>query len=212
MPRIVITVPEKTPQPYRFALDRETVTLGRGSESDVVIDSGSVSANHATMQRVKGGYELRDSGSTNGFKVNGLRQEVVALRDGMSVEIGEVLFDFSLSDEEKATMGVEKARSDSPTALPPEPEENNIQRLPSAPPRRPMAEKVEFEEETEVVVKKRRTKSGLGFFTILCFLILVAAAFIGGLAIRYGIDTGGNLIDAIQAKAPWNEVIPKAKD
>ena len=44
-------------------------------------------------------------------------------------------------------------------------------------------------------------KSGGGGFPMLfLFLILVAAAFFAGMAIRYQKDTGGSLIDAIKAK------------
>ena len=60
MPRVTITVPEKNAQPYRFQLDRPVVSLGRGSENDIAIESGSVSVHHAEMRRIEGGYELRD--------------------------------------------------------------------------------------------------------------------------------------------------------
>ena len=69
MPRVTITVPEKTAQPYRFHLDSEVVTLGRGSDNDIAIDSGSVSVKHAEMRRTVGCFELRDAGSTNGIKL-----------------------------------------------------------------------------------------------------------------------------------------------
>ena len=64
MPRVTITVPERNSQPYRFNLERKSVSLGRGSENDIVIDCSSVSVNHAVMERVEGGYQLRDLGST----------------------------------------------------------------------------------------------------------------------------------------------------
>ena len=51
MPRVTITVPDKNAQPYRFQMDREVVTLGRGSENDIAIESGSVSLYHAEMHR-----------------------------------------------------------------------------------------------------------------------------------------------------------------
>jgi pSer/pThr/pTyr-binding forkhead associated (FHA) protein len=56
MPRVTITVPDRTPQPYRFQLDRRVVSLGRGSDNDIAIDCGSVSVRHAEMVRVDGGY------------------------------------------------------------------------------------------------------------------------------------------------------------
>ena len=100
MPRVTITVPDSNPQPYRFQLDRRVATLGRGSNNDIVIDCGSVSVSHAEMRRIEGGYELRDLDSTNGIKLDGERMPVIPLRSGLSVKLGDVAFDFQLSDEE----------------------------------------------------------------------------------------------------------------
>ena len=108
MPRVIITVPERTPQPYRFQMDRTAVTLGRGEENDIAIDSGSVSVSHAEMHRVEGGYELRDVGSTNGIKLDGTRYEVIPLVNGTSASIGDVVFDFTLAPEEEQILAAER--------------------------------------------------------------------------------------------------------
>ena len=63
MPRVTITVPDRNPQPYRFQLDRQAVNMGRGSDNDIVIEDGSVSVRHAVMERIEGGYQLRDLGT-----------------------------------------------------------------------------------------------------------------------------------------------------
>jgi pSer/pThr/pTyr-binding forkhead associated (FHA) protein len=180
MPRVTITVPEKTSQPYRFQLDRQVVTLGRGSENDIAIDSGSVSVNHAEMHRVGGGYELRDVGSTNGIKLDGVRHEVIPLTNGKSVKIGDVAFDFLLSDEELAALAGEK-RSE----LPPIVKERDL----PAPPVSPRPAKV---------VIQTQSSSGVG--AALLFLILAAAAFFTGLAVRYQKETGGSFLEAIRVK------------
>ncbi len=117
MPRITITVSGLAPQPYRFGLDRDSVTMGRDAENDVFIDCGSVSLKHAVMQRVSGGYELRDLGSTNGIRLNGQYQDVIELRNGQSVLLGDVGFEFLLSDEELAALSAEEARGPSTTIL-----------------------------------------------------------------------------------------------
>ena len=101
MPRVTITVPDKMPQPYRFPLDRQVVMIGRGSENDIAIDCGSISVRHAEMVRIEGGYELRDLGSTNGIKLDGRRSDAIALRHGATVRLGDVAFDFQLSEEER---------------------------------------------------------------------------------------------------------------
>lgn len=180
MPRVTITVPGKTSQPYRFQLDRQVVALGRGEENDIAIDSGSVSAHHAEMHRIGGGYELRDVGSTNGIKLNGSRQDVIRLRNGSDVKIGDVEFGFLLSDEETETLAAE-----TPRELPP------IMKESEAPPA-PMTPRHTY---TPTVAS-----SGGGVLPALTFVILAAAAFFAGLAVRYQKDTGGSLIDAMLHK------------
>jgi pSer/pThr/pTyr-binding forkhead associated (FHA) protein len=107
MPRITITVPEKNAQPYRFQLDRQTVTIGRGSDNDIVIESGSVSVHHAEMRKIEGGYELHDVSSTNGIKLDGIRHQMIPLRSGATAKIGDVPFDFVLNDEESEALARE---------------------------------------------------------------------------------------------------------
>ena len=204
MPRVTITVPEKTPQPYRFQLDRRSVTLGRGSENDIAIDSGSVSVKHAEMVRVDGGYELRDVGSTNGIKHDDERREVIRLKNGMSVKIGDVDFDFVLTDEELDALSQEKPAESSPIeklggdgpGLP---------RLPEAPGR-------EMASQRPIVISSDSGGGG-GAGMILLFIILAAAAFIAGMAIRFQKDTGGSWLDAVKSKgaAPTAPANPAGK-
>lgn len=181
MPRVTITVPEKTAQPYRFQLDRKVVTLGRGDENDIMIDSGSVSAHHAEMHRIEGGYELRDAGSTNGIKLDGDRFQVLPLRSGMTAHIGDVAFDFLLSDEERAVLASEKS-----TGVLPVSRESDLPPAPAPPPRQ------------QVIVTERT--EGSGFAAVLVFLILAAAAFFAGLAVRFQKETGGSFFQAIANK------------
>jgi hypothetical protein len=184
MPRVTITVPEKTPQPYRFQLDRQSVSLGRGSENDIPIDSSSVSVKHAEMLRIDGGYELRDVGSTNGIKLDGERREVIALRTGLSVKLGDVAFDFVLSDEELEALRKEKPAGESPVQK--ETEDGTIDLPSSGSGSRKSA---------------MANESGGGFGMILLFLILAAAAFVAGMAVRFQKETGNSLLDAVKAKS-----------
>ncbi|MES2981627.1 MAG: FHA domain-containing protein [Verrucomicrobiota bacterium] len=107
MPRVTITLPDKSPQPYRFDLKREIVTIGRGQDNDIVAGCGSVSGKHSEMHRVKGGYQLIDVGSTNGIKIDGIRHQTVVLHTGMVVKLGDVEFGFSLSEEELDVLALE---------------------------------------------------------------------------------------------------------
>ncbi|MEP2774516.1 MAG: FHA domain-containing protein [Luteolibacter sp.] len=200
MPRVIITVPQSNPQPYRFQLDREVVNLGRGSDNDIIIDCGSISGKHAEMHRVKGGYELRDLGSTNGIKLNGNRQQVIALRSGMIAHLGDVSFEFTLTDEEQETLKIEKPYDD----LPPIKEDSN--KLPSRSHER-------VQEEEPAPAPRRRPQpvaqpSGGGFGSIILFLILAAAAFTAGLAIRHEKETGESLLKAVVNKGDTLEAAP----
>ncbi|MFN9025371.1 MAG: FHA domain-containing protein, partial [Akkermansiaceae bacterium] len=102
------TIAEKGPQPYRFDLKREIVTIGRGLDNDIVVACGSVSGKHSEMRRVEGGYHLIDVGSTNGIKVDGVRQQKVSLKNGMTVKLGDVEFGFTLNEEELAVIDTER--------------------------------------------------------------------------------------------------------
>jgi len=191
MPRVTITVPEKNAQPYRFQLDRACVTLGRGSENDIAIDCGSVSVRHAEMKRVAGGYELWDLGSTNGIKLDGERHEMIPLHSGISVKLGDVAFDFVLSDEEQEALAREQADGESP-----------IIREEEAP-----AELAASDEVPESPVAR---SGGCGVGIVLLLIILATAAFVAGMAIRFQKETGGSLIDAIQAKRHTTNVAKPA--
>lgn len=187
MPRVTITVPDRTPQPYKFQLDRQVVTIGRGSVNDIAIDCGSVSVKHAEMARIEGGYELRDLGSTNGTKLDGDRHEVISLRHGLSVKLGDVAFDFQLSDEEREALGREKPFVESPIEREEESEAAKSAPVRRAAPRKP------------VVVAE--SSGGGGFLMFLLFLLFAGIAFFAGLSIRYYKDTGGSLFDAIQTRS-----------
>lgn len=100
MPRINITEPGKASQAYRFDLKRMRTTLGRSSDADITITHRSVSKNHCFIDRLKGGYVIRDNGSTNGVKLNGERQESITLTNGMELEVGDVPAVFTLTTEE----------------------------------------------------------------------------------------------------------------
>jgi len=180
MPRVTITVPEKNAQPYRFQLDRQSVTFGRGDENDIEIDSGSVSVSHAEMRRILGGYELVDLDSTNGIQLDGVKYAVIPLGAGGEISMGDVKFDFLLADDERAVLTAElpEAAVDSSHEFP-----------------HPSAKAI-----TQPNGYPVRKSGGLTVGAIVLFLILTACAFFAGLAVRYQKDTGKSLIEAIQEK------------
>ena len=100
MPRISITEPGKDSQAYRFDLKRMKVTIGRSSDCDITINHRSVSKEHATVERLKGGLVVIDRGSTNGIKLDEEHMEELTLTNGMEFEIGDVPAVFTLTNEE----------------------------------------------------------------------------------------------------------------
>ncbi len=200
MPRVTITVPERNPQPYRFQLDRLKVHLGRGSENDIVIDCGSVSVRHAVMERIDGGYQLRDLGSTNGIKIEGKVREVIPLRHGLSVKIGDVPFDFTLTEEEREALAREKPPEESPIIMEDELDEPAPRKAAPKPAiQRPLA-------------SAQQPSSAASFFMTLLFLVLAAAAFFVGLSIRHQKETGNSLIQTMKGASakPVTEEVPAA--
>lgn len=120
MPRIIISEPGKSPQPYRLKLTREETKIGRGADNDIIIEAGSASTHHCAMKRVSGGFILEDLQSTNGIKIEGTRFDVIDLVDGITIHIGDdVTLDFTLSDEEQAELSTESFSSHQRQLLPP---------------------------------------------------------------------------------------------
>ncbi len=172
-------------QPYRFELERAVVTLGRGSDNDVVIDSGSVSGFHAEMRRVQTGYELVDVGSTNGIKLHEHRYQVIPLENHTTVYIGDVAFDFSLSDEELQAIAYQNRAVHHP--LPPVSPTFTEAQIP------PIRQVPQRQSYTPV---KRSGGGGMVFL----FLILAIAAFFAGLSVRFNKETGGTLYEVLLQK------------
>lgn len=72
----------------------ESVTVGRSSPSDIVLDDVTVSREHAEISRGERGFKILDSGSLNGTYVNRVRVDSVYLRNGDEIQIGKYRFKF----------------------------------------------------------------------------------------------------------------------
>jgi len=204
MPRVTITVPDRNPQPYRFQLDRQAVNMGRGSDNDIVIEDGSVSVRHAVMERIEGGYQLRDLGSTNGIKLDGQVMPIIPLRHGLSVRIGDVAFDFTLSDDERDALSREKPQLESPI----------IKESPLDVPKRAVGGPVRPAPAVAArqVIYETQPSASASFFMTLFFLILAVAAFCMGLSIRHRKETGRSLMRDVQGSAAGLTVPPPADE
>ncbi|MBA3261096.1 MAG: FHA domain-containing protein [Thermoleophilaceae bacterium] len=68
-------------------------TIGRSIDCDCVINEPSVSRRHAQVRRHGGGWLLRDLGSSNGTRVNGMRvTEATDVRPGDHISLGGVRY------------------------------------------------------------------------------------------------------------------------
>jgi len=192
MPRITITEPGKNPQPYRFDLATELVKIGRRSENEIVVTCGSASGRHAEMKRVPGGFELRDLGSTNGVLKDGNRIDIVRLADGDKLLLGDIAFEFQLSEDELAIlvkeglrpMETEASRKDDEDEMParkderPPRQEERRTRSNESPPR------VDWEDDTDDDDTSTSSKK----WFVLVFLLLCLIAFYQGVSLRHKND------------------------
>jgi hypothetical protein len=79
-----------------FPLTRDTYTLGRHRNNDIVISDPKVSSFHARLDRSPEGFVLVDLKSRNGSYVNGERIERAQLNTGDEVRLGTALIAYKV--------------------------------------------------------------------------------------------------------------------
>jgi two-component system cell cycle response regulator len=102
---VVIYSKDSTNLGRRFVLDEHApaITVGRGTESAIVLQSEGVSRRHARVEHADGQWIVVDLGSTNGTYVNDEPITEHRLRRGDLMKIGDTIFKFlSGSDIEAA--------------------------------------------------------------------------------------------------------------
>jgi pSer/pThr/pTyr-binding forkhead associated (FHA) protein len=72
-----------------ISLDRPLTLVGRHPGCDVRLDSPRISRHHCCLALACDVVEVRDLGSTNGTRINGLRVEGGQLRPGDELAIGQ---------------------------------------------------------------------------------------------------------------------------
>jgi pSer/pThr/pTyr-binding forkhead associated (FHA) protein len=70
-----------------ITLDRPMVVVGRDPNCDAQLESLLVSRHHCCMTRENDQVVVRDLGSTNGIRINGMRVETGTLRPGDELSI-----------------------------------------------------------------------------------------------------------------------------
>lgn len=87
-----------------FLLDQPVITIGRGSESDIVINDASISRRHAQIsQQVNGDY-VQDLASRNGTKVNDEPLHAPRLlQKGDTICLGSICLEYTFVPEAQTT-------------------------------------------------------------------------------------------------------------
>jgi hypothetical protein len=85
------------PSGERFILGDGVVTIGRLTDSVLVLEDPNVSRQHAEIRPTGNGFVLADLGSTNGSKVNGVKVSERVLQDGDELTFGATSFRFEAS-------------------------------------------------------------------------------------------------------------------
>ena len=88
MPKLIITTESQGRIGYEFTED--LVTIGRAPDNMILIEDPSVSSRHAQLERAGDTYRVKDLGSTNGTRVNGVPVTETLLRFDDRIRFGGV--------------------------------------------------------------------------------------------------------------------------
>jgi sigma-B regulation protein RsbU (phosphoserine phosphatase) len=78
-----------------YQLDRDVTIVGRNPDCDIILQPKSVSRKHAAILKKGTAFEIKDLGSTRGTLVNGQKVEVSEIKDGDTLQIGEIHLAFN---------------------------------------------------------------------------------------------------------------------
>jgi hypothetical protein len=76
----------------RIHLTKESTLVGRNPACDVALDHGSISRQHCLMQISDRGLHIKDLGTTNGTKVNGVNITESYINPGDQLTMGHLVF------------------------------------------------------------------------------------------------------------------------
>lgn len=81
-----------------YSITSGRTVLGRGEGADIIIDDPAVSRMHASIEYTKGGFVLKDIGSTNGTIMGGRQIRQADITHGDTFQIGDTVIEFSLME------------------------------------------------------------------------------------------------------------------
>ena len=109
-------------------LDKPILLFGRTAECDIQINSRKISRRHCCIAQVNDYLVVRDLGSTNGIRINGIRVSEGRLRSGDEVTIGSHRYRVKWEGPEARAVRAAKLAEpelDRRTGAPPEPEDDD---------------------------------------------------------------------------------------
>lgn len=80
-------------------LDKPILLLGRHAECDIQLNSRKVSRRHCCIAQVNTYLVVRDLGSTNGIRINGVRVLEGRLKPGDELTVGNFRYNVTLDDK-----------------------------------------------------------------------------------------------------------------
>ncbi len=89
------TSTESLPEMQPIVLTGAKLTIGRTPDNTVVLNHPQVSAHHAVVEKVDGGYHITDTNSTNHVYINGQRVTSQLMRTGDEMRIGPYRFTYT---------------------------------------------------------------------------------------------------------------------
>src|SRR5436190_12775714 len=100
-------------------VDKPILLLGRHPECDIQIDSRKISRRHCCIAEINGYHVIRDLGSTNGIRINGVRVLEGKMTEGDEVTIGTSRYQVSWDMQNNGARAGGARKK--PPALPPKP-------------------------------------------------------------------------------------------
>jgi hypothetical protein len=76
----------------RIQLSKESTLVGRNPACDIALDHGSISRQHCLMQITDRGLHIKDLGTTNGTKINGVNITESYINPGDQLTMGHLVF------------------------------------------------------------------------------------------------------------------------
>ena len=80
--------------PREFVLDLDSTTVGRSLQANISVESSAISRQHLVLKRNGPEFTYTDLESSNGVYLNGIKTHSAVLREGDTIQLGDVVFVF----------------------------------------------------------------------------------------------------------------------